>query len=141
MTAFFSRTIIALGVFGLVTSVAVSAGQTGKSADLLTAKQVKELVSSANTPADHTKLSKHLSALAAKYEADAAEHVALSAVYRKTPSASETKPPGTPDTAAHCDRFAESTRSAATEARDLAAAHAHMATAKKHRCDSSHRLT
>ncbi len=68
MTTFFSRTIIALGVLGLATSVAVSAGETGKSPDLLTATQVRELVASAKTPADHTKLSKHFAALAAKYD-------------------------------------------------------------------------
>lgn len=127
MTTFFSRTIIALGVFALATSVAVSASQTGTSTDLLTAKQVTALVANAKTPADHTKLSKHFSALAAKYEADAAEHVALSAVYRKTPGAAETKRPGGPETAVHCDRFAQLARNAAKEARDLAAAHKHMA--------------
>lgn len=130
MTTFFSRTIIALGIFGLAASTVVSAGQTGTSTDLLTATQVRELVGSAKTPADHTKLSKHFAALAAKYDADAADHVALGAVYRKTPSASETKRPGAPDTAAHCDRLAEHARANAKEARDLAAAHAQMATAK-----------
>lgn len=130
MTTFFSRTLIVLGVFALATSVALSAGQTGKSTDLLTAKQVKELVANAKTPADHTKLGKHFSALAAKYEADAAEHVELGAVYRKTPGAAETKRPGAPDTAIHCDRFAQLARDAAKEARDLATAHEHMAAAK-----------
>ena len=131
MTTFFSRiTIVALCAFALAAAVAVSAGQTGKSGDLLTSKQVKELVANAKTPADHTKLSKHFSALAAKYEADAAEHVELSAVYRKNPGTAESKRPGGPDTAVHCDRFAQLARDAAKEARDLAAAHEHMAAAK-----------
>ena len=130
MTTFVSRTlVVTFCAFALAGSVAMSAGQT-RSGDLLTAKQVKELVASAKTPADHTKLSKHFSALAAKYESDAAEHVDLSAVYRKNPSPSETKRPLAPDTAAHCDRFAQLAREAAKEARELASAHEHMAAAK-----------
>ena len=130
MTTFSPRIIVAFGAIALAVSVAVSGAQTGKSTDLLTGKQVKELVANAKTPADHMKLSKHFSALAAKYEADAAEHVELSAVYRKSPGAAETKRPGGPDTAVHCDRFAQLARDAAKEARDLAAAHEHMAAAK-----------
>lgn len=119
-----------VGVLTVATAIALSAAEQAKPSDLLTATQVKELVANAKTPADHMKLSKHFAAVAAKYEADADEHKALAAVYRKVPSASETKRPGAPDTAAHCDRFAKLTRDAAKEARDLAAAHEHMAAGK-----------
>jgi hypothetical protein len=100
------------------------------SSDLLTSKQVRELIASAKTPADHLKLQKHYLALAARYEADAADHVADAQAYRKNPSFLESKNPTGLGTAAHCDRFAQLDRDAAKEARDLATAHEHMAAAK-----------
>lgn len=111
-------------------TTAVSAAQTSKSSDLLTSKQVKELIATAKTPADHMKLQKHFLALAAKYDADASEHAAEAQAYRTNPSFRESKNPVGPGTAAHCDRFAELDRAAAKEARDLASAHEHMAAAK-----------
>lgn len=101
-----------------------------QTADLLTSKQARDLVVTANTSDDHMKLSRHFTALAAKYDAEAADHHDLAAAYRKAPTASETKRPGAPDTAAHCERFAQSTARAAKEARALAAAHERMATGK-----------
>jgi len=98
--------------------------------DLLTAKQVRTLIATATTPADHLKLQKHFLALAARYEADANEHAADAAAYRKNPNFAESKNPAGPGTAAHCDRFAELDRQSAKESRDLAAAHEHMAMAK-----------
>lgn len=123
-----------LWTIGLLTTVALtglaqfSVAQS-KSTDLLTNKQVKELVATAKIPADHTKLAKHFTALAAKYEAEARDHVELAQVYRKNPTFLDTKAPTAPGTAAHCDRFADLTRQAAKEARDLAAAHEHLAMA------------
>ena len=103
---------------------------TAKSSDLLTSKQVKALIATANTPADHMKLQKHFLAVAAKYEADAIAHAAEGQAYRKNPSFMESKNPAGPGTAAHCDRFAQLDREAAKEARQLASAHEHMAAAK-----------
>jgi hypothetical protein len=131
MTTFRIPLIALAGVFALVTSVGVALAGQSKSSDLLTNKQVTELVANAKTPADHIKLQKHFLALAAKYEADADEHVAEAQAYRKNPTFRETKSPGGPATAAHCDRFAELTREAAKEARELASAHEHMAAAAK----------
>jgi hypothetical protein len=130
MTTFVSRIVVAFSAIALATSVAASAGQAKKSTDLLTSKQVKELIATAKTPADHVKLQKHFTALAAKYEADATEHAAEAVAYRKNPSFMDSKHPVNPGTAAHCDRFAELDREAAKEARDLASAHEHMAVAK-----------
>jgi hypothetical protein len=108
----------------LVASASVGFAQT---TDLLGSAEVRELVAGAQTPADHTKLGRHYAALAGKYEADAAEHRTLAALYRKSPTASETKRPGMPDTAAHCERFARQAANAAAEARRLATAHERMA--------------
>jgi hypothetical protein len=118
--------VFAAAVLALTTATLA----TAQTADLLTSKQARDLVIRANTPDDHMKLSRHFTALAAKYDADAADHRDLAAAYRKAPTASETKRPGAPDTAAHCERFAQSTALAAKEARALAAAHERMATKK-----------
>ena len=131
MTTYLSRLVIGFSAVALALSVvAASAAQAPKSTDLLTSKQVKELIANAKTPADHLKLSKHFAALAAKYDADANDHAAEAQAYRKNPTFMESKNPSGPDTAAHCDRFAELARQAAKEARDLAAAHEHMAAEK-----------
>jgi hypothetical protein len=125
--------IVLLTTVGLVGLVTLSAAES-KSADLLTHRQVKELVATAKTPADHTRLAKHFTAVAVKYETDAADHVDLAATYRKNPNGrAESKSPGGPDTAVHCDRFGQLALEAAKEARALASAHEHMAeTSKSH---------
>jgi hypothetical protein len=99
-----------------------------KSTDSLTGKQVKVMVEHAKTPADHTALANHFNGLAARYETDASNHTDLAEAYRKNPNGrAESKGSGGPDTASHCDRFAELSREAAKEARAIASAHEHMA--------------
>ena len=131
MTTFFPRTIVVtLCAFALATSVAVSAGQAGKSGDLLTDKQVKELIATSTTPADHVKLQKHFLAVAADYTAKAVEHTAEAEAYKKRRTYWESKGSVGPGTLAHCERLATLERELAKEARDLATAHEHMAAAK-----------
>ena len=130
MSTFPSRIVVAFSVIALAVSAGAATAAQARATDLLTSKQVKELVATAKTPADHLKLSKHFTALAAKYEAQANEHAAEAQAYRKNPSFMESKNPSGPGTAAHCDRFAELTLQAAKEARELASAHEHMAAAK-----------
>jgi hypothetical protein len=131
MTKFRLHSIIMIGLVGLIAAAPLARKTGAQSGDVLTSQQVRELAANAKTPADHMKLSKHFSALAARYEADAADHEEMAKAYRTTPTPSETKRPGAPDTAAHCQRFAELARQAAKEARDLAAAHEHMAASTK----------
>ena len=95
--------------------------------DVLSEKALTDLIANAKTPADHRKIAKHYAALAAKYDGDAAGHVAEATAYRKAPSASESKRPGSPDTAAHCDRLADLSRELAKTARELATYHEGMA--------------
>src|SRR5262245_42705878 len=129
MTAFSRCILVTAGALVLALATTASA-QTKKSTDLLTPKQVNELIATAKTPTDHVKLQKHYLALAAKYEAEAKEHAADAQVYRKNPTFMESKHPEGPGTAAHCDRFADLDRQLAKEARDLARAHEHMAAGK-----------
>jgi hypothetical protein len=138
-TAFASRTITgkittftatAPGVVSQATPSATPKKGKGATSDLLTARRLTALIATAKTPADHLKLQKHYISLAAKYEEEADEHVADAQAYRKNPTFLESKAPGGPGTAAHCERFAELDRQAAKEARDLASAHEQMAAAK-----------
>jgi hypothetical protein len=97
------------------------------SGDILSASEVRNLIANAKTPADHHKLARHFAAVAARYEADAADHVGEAKAYRSAPNSSESKRPGSPATAAHCDRLADAARSAAAAARELARDHENMA--------------
>jgi hypothetical protein len=129
MTTLSSRIVVAFTAIAFVASVAAAAAQESKSTDLLPLKQVQELVSNAKTPADHTKLQKHFLALAAKYDAEAAEHAELAKSYLK-PQTGRLAPGSPKKRAEHCDQLAMSLRHAAKEARELAGDHAQMATAK-----------
>jgi hypothetical protein len=97
------------------------------SGDILTGKEVRDLIANAKTPTEHHKLAKHFEAVAARYDTEAADHAAEAALYRAVPSASESKRPGAPDTAVHCERLVSAARSAAAAARDLARDHEKMA--------------
>ncbi len=130
MNTFSRYTLGALAVVGLALSVAVSAAPASTSSDLLTSTQVRELIATARTPADHVKLQNHFLAVAAQYDVDATEHAAEAQAYRQNPSFMDSKHPGNAGTAAHCDRFAELDREAAKEARELASTHEQMAVTK-----------
>lgn len=129
MTMFSVRIAAVFSAFALAASVAAFAAQEPKSTDLLTAKQVQELVATADSPADHTRLQKHFLALAAKYDADAAEHAGLAQSYRK-PHVGRLMPGSRTKQAEHCDQLTQTLRDAAKGARELASEHGQVATAK-----------
>ena len=93
----------------------------------LTKKEVKTLVATAKTPADHMKLARYFNQEADQLEAEAKEHDELAQEYRKNPSPMASKLPMSGRTAEHCEYFAKSTREAAKAARELATAHEQMA--------------
>jgi hypothetical protein len=80
-----------IGVVSLATAPAPPTKEKVATSDLLTARQLTALIATAKTPADHLKLQKHYLALAARYEAEAAEHVADAQAYRKNPTFLESK--------------------------------------------------
>ncbi|MBI5083318.1 MAG: hypothetical protein HZB13_01815 [Acidobacteria bacterium] len=94
---------------------------------MLKSKEVKALVASAKTPADHMKLARHYAAMAEKHEAEAKEHEALAEEYTRNPRMGSSKIPMHPNSAAHCKYFAEHCRKAAAEMRAMAAEHEEMA--------------
>ncbi|HET9215908.1 MAG TPA: hypothetical protein VFR18_02960, partial [Terriglobia bacterium] len=96
-------------------------------AQILSKAELKKLVAVANSPAEHERLAKHFDAKAAELEADAKDHDEMAVEYRKNPQGHDSKHPMSPVTAAHCEYFAKEMRSAAAEARKLAADHRAMA--------------
>ncbi len=103
------------------------AGQATESAKLLSKKEVRNLIANANTPADHNKLANNYRLQAEKLDAEANEHAEMAKIYRERPSLAASKHPMGPDTAPHCEYWADSLRKAAVEARALSTAHADMA--------------
>ena len=97
------------------------------SGQMLSKKQLADLVATAKTAADHRKLAAHYLAAAAKHEVEAQQHLELAAKYKANPTASESKHPGAGDTASHCLTFAEHCKKAAKMMRDMAAMHEEMA--------------
>jgi hypothetical protein len=96
-----------------------------------TNKQVRALIASAKTPADHLKLAAYFNQEADRLEADAKGHEELAEVYRQHPHATGGgKQSGSGSifqTAEHCDSVAKSLRDAAKNLRGLAAEHEQMA--------------
>lgn len=127
-----TKVLFAVAVLSILTLFAggrAAAAEQQKA--ILSNKQLKELVARASSPADHLKLARHYTAMAEKHEAEANEHAALAAEYRRQPRASEVKRPMAPDTASHCEYYAEHCRKAASEMRALAKAHEDMARASQ----------
>lgn len=113
----------------LAALVVVSAGQAPavEPKGVLKSKEVKALVANAKTPADHLKLARHYTAMAAKHDAEAQEHEALAVEYTRNPRMGSTKTPMSPNSAEHCKYFAEHCRKAAKEMQAMAAAHEEIA--------------
>ena len=130
MRTFRSYAIVALAVIGLAASVPLLAQQS-QSPDLLSNKQARELAMTAKTPAEHATLQKHFLALAAKYDAEAADHTGLAEAYRKGIQVGRLLPGTVEYRAKHCDRLATSLKDAAKDAREIAAEHGKVTAAPK----------
>jgi hypothetical protein len=110
-------------LFGGV-SLMSAAEQVQKSKD-----QVKELIGSAKTSADHRKLAAYYTGEADNLEVEARDHEELAGACRVKTDAVSQKHVMSAKTASHCDYFAKSVREAATADRELAAEHESMAKA------------
>jgi hypothetical protein len=130
MRTFQRFAIVAAAVMGLAASVPLLAQQS-QSSDLLSNKQARELAMTAKTPAEHATLQKHFLALAAKYDAEAAEHVGLAEAYRKNIDVGRRLPGTIEYRAKHCDRLAGSLKEAAKDAREISAEHGKITAAPK----------
>jgi hypothetical protein len=99
---------------------------TGATENKLSRSELKRLIATAETKADHERIAEYFDSEAARYDSEAKEHSELAQFYDKNPSGT-TKYPGTMQTSAHCTSLSKSLRQAAEDARALAAAHRKMA--------------
>jgi hypothetical protein len=114
--------LLVAAVAVLAVFVSAPAGAQNKP---LTNSEVKALIKTAETKAEHERIAQYFEAEAAKYDAEAKDHAELAGIYQKsTPSA---KPPGPSQTFNHCDSLSKSLQKAADDARALAAEHRQMA--------------
>ena len=91
--------------------------------DLLPAEQLRELVLTAKTPADHEKLAKHYAAEAARFNDDARLHAAMATAYRTGDQRGSLAA-----ASRHCARLVDQASEAAKVARELSMRHEAMAT-------------
>ena len=125
---FISTGILNMAVFALTLAVGglVSVPAGAKDARL-TKAELKSLISNAETKADHERIAQYFDAEAARYEAESKEHVELAQLYQRNTSATPTKYPGGAQSFQHCDSLSKSLKTAAEDARQLAAEHRGMA--------------
>lgn len=122
----------AAAVLGLLLIASPARTMAAEPEGVLPSGELKALVMSAKTPADHLKLAGHYHAVAAKHEAEAKEHEALAVEYGQHPAGShEMKHPMSGKTAEHCKFYAGHCRKAAKEMHAMAAAHEEMAKSVK----------
>jgi len=100
-------------------------------AGILSKQDLKALIVSAKTAEDHERLAQHFGAKADQLEADSKEHQELAALYKAKPTIHEMKHPMSPETAGHCQYFADELHKASLRARQLATDHRAMAKQSK----------
>lgn len=117
--------IIAL-TFASFTSVYRAAAQNKTT---ISKKELKVLLNTAKTPAEHQKITAYYRQEAARLNQSAKEHAELAAIYRQNPPnpAMESKHGASVEGATHCNRWAELDAERAKEAEALAVLHEGMA--------------
>ena len=117
-----------LAVFAVATAmltavVSVPAGAKDKP---LTKSELKNLISNAETKAEHERIAQYFDAEAARYQAESKDHGELAQLYQRETSATPTKYPGSQQSFQHCDSLSKSLQQAAENARQLAVEHRGM---------------
>jgi hypothetical protein len=84
--------------------------------------ELKHLIATAETKADHERIAQYFDAQAAKYEAEAREHGETAAIYQSSQAIYQNE-----QMFNHCDSLNKSLSKAAEDARALAVAHREMA--------------
>lgn len=115
-------TLIALTLLSLIS--VYSAEQP-----IISKKELKTLLTTAKTPADHQKIAAYYRHEAQRLRQSAKEHQEWAEIYAKAPAGAESKHPEMTNGAPHCEKWADLEEQEAKEADALAAAHADMAKA------------
>ena len=118
-----------LAVFAVAMAIlpAVVSVPAGAKGNQLTKSELKHLIATAETRADHERIAQYFDAEAAKYEAESREHGDLAQLYQRNTGPTPTKYPGSVQSFQHCDSLSKSLQQAAEDARQLAAEHRGMA--------------
>ena len=116
-TSAFRAVVSTVAIAVLAVFVSVGAGTAAEKGKLLSQKELKNLISNAETKADHERVAQHFDAEAAKYEADAKEHGELAPFYQRSPDPALSKHPGSPRSFQHCDSLSKELQQAAADAR------------------------
>lgn len=95
------------------------------SPEQLSKQQLKTLIATAATPADHQRIAQYYQARAQDYLAQAKEHEAMVAAYNANPSALTDKDRA--GTVYHCEYYARKFKDMAAKSEELARLHAQMA--------------
>ena len=96
----------------------------------LSNKQLKTLIASAGTPADHQRIAQYYQAKAQDYLTQAKEHEAMLAAYSANPSALTDKDRA--GTVYHCEYYARKFKDMAAKSEELARLHTQMAVDATH---------
>ena len=123
-----SAAVIAVAV-GLLTAV-VSTPAAAKDKPL-SKTELKNLIATAETKAEHERIANYFDAEAARYEAESKDHGELAPFYQRNPDPAASKHPGSPRAFEHCDSLSKNLQKAAEDARQMAAEHRGMAKAAK----------
>ena len=115
--------IFAVATAMLTAVVSVPAGAKDKS---LSKSELKNLISNAETKADHERIAQYFDAEATRYDAESKDHGELAPFYQRNPDPTISKHPGSPRAFEHCDSLSKSLQKAAEDARQLAAEHRGM---------------
>ena len=78
--------LLLVAVMSLTMLGAMSPARGDETSSKLTSKQLRSLIASAKTPADHQKLAAYYRDMAAEAKANAAEHERILAAYNQNPS-------------------------------------------------------
>ena len=112
-------------------SVTVVTPPAAASGDSMTGLQVAALIDSAKTAADQEQIAKHYDSVAALLESAADDNLKLASQYKDTASLKGSQHPTSKEVSAHCLALADGLRSAAKEARTMAADHRAVAVEMK----------
>ena len=93
--------------------------------------EIKKLISSGETKAQHERIAEYFDGKATEYEAEAKQHGDMALLYEKSTPTTPTKYPGSMQSFEHCTSLSKALQHAAEEARTLAAEHRKMANEAK----------
>jgi hypothetical protein len=124
------RTISILSVLSLAfvmtfATLARTASAQQPVAEKISKQQLKTLIATAKTPAEHQRIARYYRAQSQDYLAQAKEHEAMVAAYKANPSLVNDK--NQASTISHCEYFVTTFKALAANSDELAALHERMA--------------